>query len=194
MKRLISIALCMLVWGMASAQNTDQTRLSLRIGVGFPGSGPEKFVSGLNQARYGLVGLYDDYYSDTKATPAISAECMYRINEWFKVGTELVFGSYSNKRFSGITGKEVEERSGKSFVLLPTARISYFQKDAMTLYLGVGLGAGYYAGFNNLANKLAFEMEFVPFGVEFGHRVFGFAEFCLGTAANWLNGGIGYRF
>lgn len=194
MKRLLSIAACLLVCGIAMAQNTDGTRMSIRLGVGFPGSGPEKFVSGLSQGAYGLEGLYSDYYSDTKATPAITAECLFRVNEWFEVGAELGYSSYSNQRFNGITDKEVAERNGQSFVVLPTAHVSYFQKDALTLYLGIGVGAGYYPGFDNMAEKVAFEMEFVPFGVEFGKRVYGFAEFCLGTAINWLHGGIGYRF
>lgn len=193
MKRLLIIA-CLLISGVALAQSPDGPRITVRFGAGFPGTGPEKFVNGLIPASYGIQGIYDDYYSDTKATPALTAECLYQVNEWLSCGAEVIYGRYSNQRFNGITDKVEAERTGQNFIVMPTAHVSYYQWNLLTLYMGMGVGAGYYSGFDNMTEKLSFEVEFVPLGIEFGGRLFGFAEGCLGTAVNWGRAGIGFRF
>lgn len=194
MKRLSLIAGCLLLSVLAFAQGVEGSRFSVRLGTGLPGSGAEKFVSGLSTGHYGLQGIYDDYYSDTKALPAISAEGLYQVNEWLSCGAQVIYGSYSNQRYDGITDQLKAERSGQTYIVMPEAHVSYFQKGLLSLYLGVSVGAGYFAGFDNIDEKVSFEVQFVPLGVEFGGRVFCFAEGCLGTAVNWVHGGVGFRF
>jgi hypothetical protein len=94
----------------------------------------------------------------------------------------------------GITDAVKAERKGTSIIVMPSAHVSYYDKGALSLYMGVSVGAGIYQGFDNMKEKLSFEVEFVPIGVEFGGSVFCFAEACLGTAVNWAHGGIGFRF
>ncbi len=194
MKKYLFIAACLIISGMALAQNPDGNRFSVRFGAGFPDSAAEKFMEGLNIGHYGIQGIYADYFSDTRSTPAISAECMYIFNEWMSLGAEMIYVSCSNQRLNALTDKVKAYRKGQSFVFMPTAQISYHQKGLLRMYLGMSAGLGYYAGFDNLDKKLSFELKFVPFGVEFGRRFFVFAEACLGTSMNWAQGGVGFRF
>lgn len=178
----------------AHAQSGGSERISVRIGAGLPGSGIEYFTNGSNQITYGLEAIYGDYTGDLKATPAISAEIYYIHNELFRFGVDLVYGSYSSQTFSGITDQVKENRSGQSFIVLPTAAINYYHKNSLKLYLALGAGVGYYAGFDNMQNNLAFNVQFTPIGIEYGRKAFVFAEAGLGTAVNWVRGGVGYRF
>ena len=194
MKKYLLIAACLIISGMALAQNPDGDRISVRFGAGFPASTAEKFVQGLNTGHYGIHGIYDDYYSDTKSTPAISATCMYIFNEWMSFGAEMIYVSCSNQRIDAVTDKVKADRKGQSLIFMPTAQVSYYQKGLLRIYLGMSAGFGYYSGFDNLDEKVSFELKFVPFGVEFGRRVFVFAEGCLGTSMNWAQGGVGFKF
>ena len=194
MKRLSIIAACLLISCMALAQGFDGPRFNVRLGAGIPGAGADKFVEGLSSGHYGLQSIYDDYYTDTKAIPAVSAEFLYQINEWLRCGASVVYGSYSNQRIDGIAGTVKEDRNGQTYVVMPTAQVSYYEKGALRMYMGLYIGAGYYSGFDNLAGKMSFEVQFAPLGIEFGGRVYGFAEGCLGTAINWVHGGVGFRF
>ena len=58
----------------------------------------------------------------------------------------------------------------------------------------LGVGAGYYSGFDNMEENVRFDVQFTPLGIEYGRKLFGFAEAGLGTAFSWVRGGIGYRF
>ena len=97
-------------------------------------------------------------------------------------------------QFDGITDEMKKERNGQSIIVLPSAQVSFYQKDALRFYMGIGIGGGYYTGFDNMTGNFSFEIEFVPIGIEYGRKVFCFAEGCLGTATNWVHGGIGFRF
>lgn len=194
MKRTLIIAACLFISCLSLAQQNDGYRFSVRLGAGLPGAGIEKFVDGINPGHYGLQGIYDDYFSDTEVIPPITAECLYQVNYWLNCGAEVLYSAYSNKRMDGITDAVKAERKGTSIIVMPSAHVSYYNKGALSLYMGVSVGAGIYQGFDNMKEKLSFEVEFVPIGVEFGGRVFCFAEACLGTAVNWAHGGIGFRF
>lgn len=194
MKKVLLIVISLLFSGLAFAQEIDAPRLMVRLGAGIPGSGADKFVEGLYSSNYGLHAIYDDYYTDTKAIPAISAECLYQVNNWFRFGAGFIYGSYSNQRIDGISDKVKEERNGQTFLLMPEAQVTYYDKGLFHMYMGISIGAGYYNGYDNLRSKMSFEVEFIPVGIEFGNRIFCFAEGCLGTAVNWVHGGVGFRF
>lgn len=194
MKRLLLLLTGLLICSALLAQEVDGPRFKLRVGTGIPGAGVEKFVDGLATGHYGLQGIYDDYYTDTEFIPPITAECLYQVNYWLSCGAEVMYGSYSNKRIDGITDEVKAVRKGTSIIIMPSAHISYYSKGALSLYMGVGAGAGIYQGYDNMKEKVSFEVEFVPLGIEYGRSVFCFAEACLGTAINWVHGGVGFRF
>lgn len=192
--RLLIITTLLLAGATAYAQEECSSRISIRLGAGLPGAGTEYFTQGLVPTSVGLSDLYGDYVSDLSASPAISIEAYYIHNQWFHFGLDFVYNSYSNQILSGITNQPIRDRDGKSLIVLPTASVNYFQKGALNLYMGLGVGLGYYAGFDNMENKLSFNVQFTPFGIEYGRRIFCFAEANLGTAINWVRGGIGFRF
>ena len=189
----ILTAACLLIASALSAQD-NSTRFTFRVGAGIPGAGAEYFVQGFNKNNYGLAAIYSDYYSDTKAIPAICAEGYYTLNEWFRVGLDFVYTSYTNQAYDGITGQLKRDRKGQTFIALPTASVNYLEKNAMKLYISLGAGLGYYSGFDNLSGNLSFEVQFIPIGIELGRKVFGFAEAGIGTAVSWVRGGVGVRF
>ena len=192
--RIILILALMLCTVSALAQSDGSQRFSIRLGAGLPGSGTEYFTNGTNQVTYGLAAIYGDYTSDLKASPALSAEVYYLYNDVFRFGVDLVYGTYSNQIIDGLTDQPKRTRSGQSFIVLPTAAVNYYHKGGLKLYIALGAGVGYYAGFDTMQNKLAFNVQFTPVGVEYGRKLFVFAEAGLGTAVNWLRGGVGYRF
>ena len=189
----ILVATCMLIAGAIYAQD-NSARLTFRVGTGIPGAGVQYFVQGLNNYNYGLSAVYSDYYSDTKTTPAICAEGYYICNEWLRAGLDLAYTKYSNECFDGISGQLKKERKGQSLAVLPTAMVFYYQKDFIRLYTSLGMGLGYYSGFDNMTGNLAFEVQFIPIGIEVGNRVFGFAEGGMGTAVSWVRCGVGFKF
>lgn len=192
--RLLIITTLLLAGGTAFAQEESASRISIRLGAGLPGAGAEYFTQGLIPTSVGLSDLYGDYVSDLSASPAISIEAYYIHNQWFRFGLDFIYNSYSNQILSGITDQPVRDRNGQSFIVLPTASVNYFQKGALLLYMGLGFGVGYYSGFDNMNSKLNFNVQFTPFGIEYGRDVFCFAEANLGTAVNWVRGGVGFRF
>ena len=192
--KILIITVLLLAAGSAHAQEDVSSRFCVKVGAGLPGSGTEYFTSGIVKTHYGLEAIYQDYVSDLKATPAISLQVLYNFNHWFRFGLDVVYGSYSNQVMNGITDQVSRERNGQSLIFLPTASVNYYQKGALSLYMALGGGIGYYSGFDNMENKLAFNAQFTPLGIEYGRKVFAFAEAGLGTAVNWVRGGIGYRF
>ncbi|MBR5703055.1 MAG: hypothetical protein IKX45_02255 [Bacteroidales bacterium] len=192
--KIILISALLLAAGSVHAQEEISQHYCLRLGVGLPGAATEYFTNGVTQTNFGMEAIYGDYLGDLTATPAISVEAYYIYNQWFRFGLDFVYGSFSDQVYSGITDKVRAERHGQCFILLPSASFSYFQKGAMYLYMGLGVGLGYYAGFDNMQDKFSLNLQFTPIGVEYGRKVFCFAEAGLGTAFSWVRGGIGYRF
>lgn len=192
--KIIIIAALLLAAGSVHAQEAVSHRFTVRAGVGLPGAGTEYFTQGTTKTTYGLEAIYGDYISDLKATPAISLEAYYTFNQWLRFGLDVIYGTYENQVMNGITDQVSRERKGQSYIILPTASVNYYQKGALNLYMALGVGAGYYSGFDNMENKLAFNVQFTPLGIEYGRKLFGFAEAGLGTAVSWVRGGIGYRF
>ena len=192
--KIIIIAALLLAAGSIHAQEAVSQRFTIRAGVGLPGAGTEYFTKGLIATNYGMEAIYGDYTGDLTASPAICLEAYYTLNQWFRFGLDAVYGSYANQVFSGTTNEVKKDRKGQSFIILPTAAVNYYKKGALNLYMALGVGAGYYSGFDNMENKLAFDMQFTPFGIEYGRKLFCFGEVGLGTAVSWVRGGIGYRF
>ena len=192
--RIIIIVALLLSAGIARAQEDISSHFCLRVGAGMPGAGTEYFTQGMTKTTYGLEAIYGDYISDQKATPAICLEAFYTFNQWLRFGLDVIYGSYDNQVMNGITSQVSRERKGQSYIILPTVSVNYYQKGALYLYMALGIGAGYYSGFDNMENKLAFNVQFTPLGIEYGRKLFGFAEAGLGTAYSWVRGGIGYRF
>ena len=154
--KIIIIAALLLAAGSARAQEEAVTsRFTFRAGVGLPGSGTDYFTQGTTKTTYGLEAIYGYYISDLKATPAISLEAYYTLNQWFRFGLDLVYGTYANQVMNGMTDQVTRDRKGQSYIILPTASVNYYQKGALKLYMALGVGAGYYSGFDNMENKVA---------------------------------------
>ena len=192
--KLILISAMLFAAGSAYAQEDVSRQFCVRLGAGLPGAGTEYFTDGVVPTKYGMEAIYGDYLSDLTATPAISVETYYIINQWFRVGFDFVYNSFSDQVYDGITNQVKAERHGQCFIVLPTTSFSYLQRGAMNLYMSMGVGLGYYTGFDNMQNKLSFNVQFTPIGIEYGRTFFGFAEAGLGTAVSWVRGGVGYRF
>jgi hypothetical protein len=75
---------------------------------------------------------------------------------------------------------------------MPTARFKYVSRDAFSMYGSAGLGV-----MVGLSEKEVYcypTFQLVPLGLTFGRKVYGFAEFGLGTLYIGANIGAGFRF
>ena len=84
----------------------------------------------------------------------------------------------------------------------------YMNRRYVRLYGSLGIGAAFYGGFDKLTysytdsrGSVQFEDnsfracgQFSPIGVEFGNKLFGFAEIGIGSLYAGMQAGIGYKF
>lgn len=194
------------------AQDGEDIAMTVRLGIGTPGAGPDYFTDGTGSYTSGLSGIYGDYFGPATTSGTITADVSFSLSRHFALGIDLGFGHYSNTLYNGISDETVKKRHGYALYALPTVKIFYLEKPMVSLYSAAGLGIAKYAGFDNLINTytttdykgrtwsrtdnrtLKFEAQFTPFGIEVGKRFFGFGEVCLGTMLFGVRGGIGYRF
>jgi len=214
MKKLL---LCILVAGLSAAvslkaQDDEGLKMTVRLGIGTPGAGPDYFTEGTGSYTYGLSGIYGDYYGPATTSGTITADVSFMLGRHFALGIDLGFGHYGNTLYNGITDEVVKKRNGYALYAVPTIKVYYLDKNMVSLYSAAGLGVAKYAGFDNLINTYTttdykgrtwshtedrtfkFEAQFTPFGIQVGKRLFGFGEVCLGTMLFGVRGGIGYKF
>lgn len=137
-----------------------------------------------------LDRLYQPYHGDTYVTGNISAEFDFIFKKWFTLSLGLFSDCIWRDTYDGVTNLKKGRDVGVTMFFLPQARFTYVNRPKVTVYSSVGLGAG----FTSLDARPVFALQTVPVGVSFGRRIFGFAEFCLGSVTLGLNAGVGYRF
>lgn len=93
--------------------------------------------------------------------------------------------------------------TGVALYLIPKAKLYYMDRSVVRMYGYVGAGIGKYINYPGLQSgvgvdyydgSVKLEGQFVPFGIEFGKKFFGFAELGFGTIFLGAQLGFGYRF
>jgi hypothetical protein len=88
-------------------------------------------------------------------------------------------------------GNRKGTNAGFNLSIVPAARWKYLVRDKFSMYGSVGLGisVGYFEEWS-----LWPTFEFVPLGLTFGDKVYGFVEYGAGLLYIGGAAGIGYRF
>ena len=135
--------------------------------------------------------LYKDYNGTSRMFGLISAE--YSIN--FRKRFTFAVGGYLTSAWNRVyryDGTPKRPEIGFGLTIMPTARFKYVSRDAFSMYGSAGLGV-----MVGLSEKEVYcypTFQLVPLGLTFGRKVYGFAEFGLGTLYIGGNIGVGYRF
>jgi hypothetical protein len=151
--------------------------------------------------------LYSDYYGPTRTLGAIGIGVDYAVSNWFSASLDFAAASFWRSRYSAVNDSQVGSDSGTAFYLLPRAKFMYMNRRKVRLYGSFGIGAVLYGGFDTLNyrvmdsdgvhfvnNSFRACAQFSPIGVEFGRKLFGFAEIGAGTLYVGMQAGIGYKF
>lgn len=154
-----------------------------------------------------LSTIYADYFGPTRTLGAIGVGFDYAVCKWFSVSMDLALTSFWRDRFDAVSNTSVGTDKAFAFYLLPRAKFMYLNHRTVRLYASFGAGAVFYNGFDKLSyryedssgvhfvdHSLRACAQITPIGVEFGRKLFGFAELGAGSLYVGMQAGIGYKF
>ena len=140
--------------------------------------------------RNNVDNLYKDYHGPRKMIGLISAEYSYNRNKHLT----FAVGGYASTVWEN-TYNYLDERVGTNMgfnlSIMPTVRWKYYVREKFSMYgdFGFGVSVGYFEEWN-----LWPTFHFVPLGLTFGDKVYGFVEYGAGLLYIGGAAGIGYRF
>lgn len=168
----------------------------IRLGYGRSAGEVGKWYNDGHDNGYTYTGLmsqyYRDYCSEVFSRGTFSLEGGYNWQGRFGFGLNMSFTPVAARWKNSITGEGVRTDRGRVFSIYPEARYYYICNDALRLYSSVGVGASFLKGFGDKKAKAIWQLSLA--GIEFGDRLFGFAEFGFGDVYDFLRAGVGYRF
>ncbi len=149
---------------------------------------------------YDQSWLRPDQYTKWDITlPSFTVSYLYRPLKWLWVGANISYSGYSEKICDLITNEKLGNKSSHAIALSPYIRFSYFNREKVNLYSGIGIGI--YTLFQSnpipphpplrFSTNIAYQLTF--FGVTFGKKLVGSAELGFGYKGIF-NMGIGYHF
>ena len=140
--------------------------------------------------RADIDKLYADYHGARKMIGLVSAEYSYNHRKHLTFSV----GGYASTVWEN-TYDYLDQRKGTNMgfnlSIVPTVRAKYFVRDKFSMYCSCGLGisVGYFDGWNIWPT-----FQFIPFGMTFGDKVYGFVEYGAGLLYIGGAAGVGYRF
>lgn len=152
-----------------------------------------------NYASYGtLESIYSDRSDAVNTTGTFVAGLDIKFNRTVAVSVDLGLNAMWSDTYSNITGDKTGTDTGIAVYLIPKVKIYYMDRPWVRMYGTAGFGVGRYFGYTRRAiifkNPFKFEAQFVPFGLEVGKKLFGFAELGAGSLFMGIHVGAGYKF
>ncbi len=135
--------------------------------------------------------LYGDYEGTRRMAGLVSAEYSINFRKRFTFAVGAYLSTVWNKVYQ-YDGTRQGSDMGLALTVMPTARFKYVSREAFTMYGSAGLGL--MGGFYDDDAYIYPTFQLVPLGLTFGRKVYGFAEFGLGTLYIGANIGAGFRF
>lgn len=205
MKKILSISIALFLTALGAQA---EIKYDLRIGASLvPVAGNRYFARTETYVNNTLADIYGDYRGPVQTTGTFTADMGILFKKW--LGMDICLGAcpFWMETFNGVTGARTGKKSGVAIYLMPKIRFTFLNREAVRLYANLGVGVGKYFGFDELQysyatsygrryvdNSFKPEIQFVPFGIEFGRKVFGFCEVGVGTMYMGISAGIGYKF
>ena len=137
-----------------------------------------------------IDNLYKDYHGARRMIGLISAEYSYN----YRKHLTFSVGGYASTVWEH-TYDYMDELKGTNMgfnlSIVPTVRAKYLVRDKFSMYgyFGLGISVGYFEDWNIWPT-----FQFVPLGLTFGEKVYGFVEYGAGLLYIGGAAGIGYRF
>ena len=135
--------------------------------------------------------LYRDYEGTRRMAGLVSAEYSINCRKRFTFAVGAYLSTVWNKVYQ-YDGTRQGSDMGLALTVMPTDRFKYVSREAFTMYGSAGLGL--MGGFYDDDAYIYPTFQLVPLGLTFGRKVYGFAEFGLGTLYIGANIGAGFRF
>ena len=138
--------------------------------------------------------LEEDEHLAYNYSPWTSLEAQYFFNKRVSLGVDI--GFYTSDYAIKKDGTEEIVRKGKYMTLisvLPEFRFNYLPREKFCLYGTAAVGVMLLGG-DNIIESTAFNFQLNPIGIEFGKRLYGFAELGAGLCFLGVRGGLGIRF
>lgn len=139
-----------------------------------------------------IKDLFADYDGPTYMTGNIMAEMDFHYRKWFTLAVGVAANGIWKDKYDVLTDRMTGRESGFTLTVLPQARFTWVSRDLIRLYSSAGVGIT--GGSFDDKSDAVIAAQAVPVGITVGKRLFGFAEFGIGTI--YIGGmfGIGYRF
>lgn len=156
--------------------------------------------SSYSDMTYGsMASIYGDYYGAISTAGTLIAGVDFKLNRVVAVTVDLGVNVMWRSSFSGVSQQKTGTDTGVAVYLLPMAKLYYIDRNFFRMYGTAGLGVGIYFGYptnsyDTFRDRMKCEVQFVPIGIEFGRKFFGFAELGAGTIFVGAHAGIGYKF
>ncbi len=186
----------------ADAQQEKRTpQISTRFGIaGSPSVAGEYFTSNTNPYSYGTLSSI--YYGGIGAvsTPGTFVGGIdIKFNRVIALSVDLGVNAMWADTYSNANKTVTGKQTGVALYFMPKAKLFYMDREMVRMYGTVGVGIGRYFGYptkysSNFSSPFKLEAQFVPFGIEVGRKLFGFAELGVGTMFLGFHAGIGYKF
>lgn len=157
---------------------------------------------GTARSTYGTMSsIYEDYMGPITTTGTIIAGVDIKLNRVVAISVDLGVNTIFSENFSGVTNQKIGTSYGVAAYLFPKAKLYYFDRTLIRMYGTIGVGIGKYFGYPSstsssqlFKNPMKLEAQAVPFGIEVGKKVFGFAEIGVGTIFMGVHAGVGLKF
>ena len=151
--------------------------------------------------NYPYVDMYEWFQEETYRKPTISTCALnlsfhVRLCKWFWLGVTASYIGWYTPIYSAVTGLRVGSNDTHNFLLTPTVRFSWLNKELVTLYSGLGVGFGFIQQDRYSQNSylnFALGGQVTAVGVQVGKRWYGSAEVGIGSQG-FLRLGFGYHF
>lgn len=123
---------------------------------------------------------------------SMAVEIRYSPVKWLSVGVMGGMHDWSDVSYL-MDAKDSPDGNAKPVVKTGAMLLVYgnwFTRESLKVYSGIGVGTKN----KEIGNGIPVGLEFVPAGIAFGKRFYGFCECCFGTMAAPTRLGFGYRF
>ncbi len=153
-----------------------------------------------------LLSSTNLYTTNHITLPSISVEYTYRAVEFLEVGAFFALNHYSftlNDYNEDSELTAIENWSSDDYGIVAFARYSWLNRRYIQLYTSVGMGVNISTAYGkdiktgevSTASRVSVLPEFIPIGVRFGGRLFGYFEpFGYSARGIIFNLGMGFRF
>lgn len=148
---------------------------------------------GLSMYSGALDSIYEDQNGPVYTAGGFSAEFGLDFRSWFTLAFNASASGIWYEAYSTLPDRRMR-RSGAQISIMPVARFSWVRKRTFRMYSSLGLGAGLTVCAGKATPSLA--VCFVPVGIQFGSKVYGFMEWGGGAYCSMqgVRGGVGIKF